>query len=300
MAEERLIDDDINKGKKYKIRKNENGEDELYIENPDEEEESISFEVPEFETDDEDAAVMTPEQLAAREKAKAEEEQRRKEAIASLLQKARASIESENFEEALNSLALAAQADETCGEAYMLEVIALTRNLTEFNRERIDDALSENVAKYCTEEQKATLAAMSEPLYAEYCAVAERTAELRVENERKKAERRDVFAERSKRATLVFSIALVPLVAFVALAISMGLFIFTEQTGKFLILTIVFAALAAVNFVVELIFSRKMWEARRNCSLNEKNSSTALGREFEENEGRMLAIKALLASFREV
>ena len=71
MAEERLIDDD--KDRKYKIRKNADGEDELVVDSaPEEEEEAedIEFEVPELDSDDEEAAVMTPEQLAVRELAK--------------------------------------------------------------------------------------------------------------------------------------------------------------------------------------------------------------------------------------
>ena len=78
MAEERLIDDD--KDRKYKIRKNENGEEELVISPQDGEEENaeeVSFEVPDFDTDDEEAAVMTPEQLAARQRQREEEEARR-------------------------------------------------------------------------------------------------------------------------------------------------------------------------------------------------------------------------------
>ncbi len=73
MAEERLIDDD--KDRKYKIRKNADGEDELVVDDAPEEEtvEEVGFEVPELDGDEE-AAVMTPEQLAAREKAKAEAE----------------------------------------------------------------------------------------------------------------------------------------------------------------------------------------------------------------------------------
>ena len=82
MAEERLIDDD--KDKKYKIRKNAEGVDELYIDG--EPEEELTFEIPEFETDDEEAAVMTPEQLAAREKMREDEERRRVEKIADLIQ----------------------------------------------------------------------------------------------------------------------------------------------------------------------------------------------------------------------
>ena len=82
MAEERLIDDnrDKDKDRKYRFRINEDGEEELEIvEDPDNEPEEQTeqdvggLEVPEFKEDDEEAAVMTPEQLFA-ERQKAENE----------------------------------------------------------------------------------------------------------------------------------------------------------------------------------------------------------------------------------
>ena len=59
MAEERLIDDD--KDKKYKIRINEQGEEELVLdetraESDAEESDEVGFEVPELDEDDEEAA----------------------------------------------------------------------------------------------------------------------------------------------------------------------------------------------------------------------------------------------------
>ena len=77
MAEERLIDDD--KDRKYKIRVNEDGEEELIIapQTAAEEAAEIDFEVPDFDDDDEEAAVMTPEQLAARQRRREEEAARR-------------------------------------------------------------------------------------------------------------------------------------------------------------------------------------------------------------------------------
>ena len=61
MAEERLIDDD--KDRKYKIRINEDGEEELVIDDRVEEpevEEQPEFDMTDFDEDDEEAAVMTP------------------------------------------------------------------------------------------------------------------------------------------------------------------------------------------------------------------------------------------------
>ena len=68
MAEERLIDDD--KDKKYRIKINADGEEELVINEDAEEQtenvEEVAFEAPEQEDNDEEAAVLTPEQYAAK------------------------------------------------------------------------------------------------------------------------------------------------------------------------------------------------------------------------------------------
>ncbi len=63
MAEERLIDAD--KDKKYRIRKNADGEDELYIDESGEEEveEEVTFDAPEEVWENSDESLMTPEQL---------------------------------------------------------------------------------------------------------------------------------------------------------------------------------------------------------------------------------------------
>ena len=128
MAEERLIDDD--KDKKYKIRKNAEGVDELYIDG--EPEEELTFEIPEFETDDEEAAVMTPEQLAAREKMREDEERRRVEKIANLIQKAERALEEGDYDSARYHLAEAAETDGKNGEIRFLQLKALTQNFTDF------------------------------------------------------------------------------------------------------------------------------------------------------------------------
>ena len=79
MAEERLIDDD--KDRKYKIRRNADGEDELIIddtETPDDESDIPVFDIPVYLEDDDEAALLTPEQLAERERMRAEEQSARR------------------------------------------------------------------------------------------------------------------------------------------------------------------------------------------------------------------------------
>ena len=98
MAEERLIDED--KDRKYKIRKNADGEDELVIDaeaDVEEEFEEVEFEVTESDFDDEEAAVMTPEQLAAREKAREEAEAKRVEELNSHISRAQSLVDEENL-----------------------------------------------------------------------------------------------------------------------------------------------------------------------------------------------------------
>ena len=160
MAEERLIDDD--KDKKYKIRKNAEGVDELYIDG--EPEEELTFEIPEFETDDEEAAVMTPEQLAAREKMREDEERRRVEKIADLIQKAERALEEGNYDSARYHLAEAAETDGKNGEIRFLQLKALTQNFTDFTLASDAAEAAEGVKAYCTPEQKNALKEISAPL----------------------------------------------------------------------------------------------------------------------------------------
>ena len=80
MAEERLIDAD--KDKKYRIKINADGEEELVVdegvEPVEEVVQEVLFEVEEISEDNEEEAVMTPEQLAAkREREERERAERR-------------------------------------------------------------------------------------------------------------------------------------------------------------------------------------------------------------------------------
>ena len=92
MAEERLIDDD--KDRKYKIRINEDGEEELVIDDtPDEDESDIPvFQIPVYDEDDEDAASLSPQEFAEREKRKKEEQEARESKFSSLMESAYAKL----------------------------------------------------------------------------------------------------------------------------------------------------------------------------------------------------------------
>ena len=110
MAEERFIDDDLNKNKKYRIRVNEDGEEELIIDAPTDDEQpegQMLFDVEEVEEEDEEAAAMTPEQLAARREKEQREELERQLKLGALLESAQRDIENGAWSTALDCLAMA-------------------------------------------------------------------------------------------------------------------------------------------------------------------------------------------------
>ena len=133
MAEERLIDDD--KDRKYKIRINEDGEEELIIapQTAAEEAAEIDFEVPDFDDDDEEAAVMTPEQLAARQRRREEEAARRAKKVAAYVLRAKKCLEEEDFSGASYALNEAGELDNENGEIYALKIKAYTKRFSDWS-----------------------------------------------------------------------------------------------------------------------------------------------------------------------
>ena len=78
------------------------------------------------------------------------------------------------------------------------------------------------------------------------------------------------------------------------LAAAFGSVLFAYRDGRNVILTIVFAAAAVVFFVATLITGHRLWEARRKLALNEKNSSTKLGREYDAAVAEVEKYRAII------
>lgn len=281
MAEERLIDDDLDKNKKYRIRKNADGEDELVI---DETAEDISagYEVVEPAFDDEDAAVLTPEQLAEREAERKRAREAARMNAAQSLESARAKLAAGDREGALEDLAAAEQYDPQNGDVYVLKVRALSADFTDMSR--LDECVetAQFFKNFGNNEQRESLRLISSPLVEYTERREEEAAVLHVEVEKGKAQRRELFSADRKKWVLAFGLTVVPMIVCLIVALSFGAVIFTRRDNLNLIICIVFAALAAVLFLASLFTSHKMWAAMKRCSLNEKNSSTKLGREYEQ------------------
>lgn len=298
MAEERLIDDD--KDRKYKIRKNADGEDELVIDDtqtPDDESDIPVFDIPVYLEDDDEAAVLTPEQLAERERIRSEEEAARAEKIKSALEKAELKLEEGDFESALYAVGKVNGIADGNGDYYFLKLKILSRNFTDFQSLSECAETAGGVKEFSSSEQKQALKSLCS-VYRNRANEAEKTATaLIAENERKKSERRSVFAERKTKAQRNLLIAVLPFLVFVVLAIVFATRLFSAENGTFVVLTIVFSALAAIVFIAVLFTLRKFLEANRNVKLNELDSSTKLGREYLETQKQYEYLKIILDSF---
>ena len=300
MAEERLIDDD--KDRKYKIRINEKGEEELVITPEADEEvpEALGLVIPEFDGDDEEAAVMTPEQLAARQKAQEEETARKAARVEELLARGRELLDSGEFEGATFQFSKAQEIDGENGEVLSLKLKALSRNFTDYTQ--LDDCAdtADEVNKFCSDEQKKELLSLSEPLKIKLESVREETKKLNEENEEKKSERREAFTAKRKKSMLALAATAVPFLIFLIVAISIASTImFASEDGTYLIMTIVFGVVALIFFVASLFTAHKFWESSRNVKLNESNSSTKLGREYEAKKNEFDKLTRIYGAFNE-
>lgn len=292
MAEERLIDDD--KDRKYRIRKNADGEDELYVDvGGDEEEEQVEFEVPEFETDDEEAAVLTPEQFAERERLRREDEARRRAQADSHIEKARRLIEEQSYGGAIYEISAAEELLPDDGGIAVVKLIALTENMRTFEGEETETAVGA-VEKYATKEQTEELKEFAPELKELSLALGERAQTLGEENEDKKRERRQVFVKSKKNSLIFFASVAVPFLVFLILGIYFASVMHAVKDGRNIIYTIVFFAIAGVLFIAFLFAAHRLWDSAKKVSLNEKNSSSKLGREFESVSAQLDLVNRIL------
>ncbi|MDE6442636.1 MAG: hypothetical protein K2L12_07805 [Clostridia bacterium] len=297
MAEERLIDTDDDKDKKYKIRINEDGEEELYIEVGDDEDEEPVFDMPLYDDDDEEAAILTPEQLAERERIRQEEELARIGRRDNMLEKTRTALEKGDFEDALYAVNNAIENDGECGEAHYLKMRILTRDLTTFNNPEECTECAENVSKYCDESQKAGLKELSSGLESKLKEAEKRTEELKQVNEAGKDERRNTFAVAKTHALIGLILTVCPFAVFLITTIVFSTMMFADENGAYLIATIVLGALALIAFICALVGANKYWTAVRNVKLNESDTSTQAGRDYLESKKYSELLNTIYSSF---
>lgn len=295
MAEERLIDAD--KDKKYKIRKNADGEDELYIEGDEiieEEVDELEFAMPDDDHDDEEMADLTPEQAAALLKEREEQERKtkaEKERLCAILDETKQNEDWDGAARACDSLLnLDADTDWAYGE----KLVALTCNFNDYSLEKDITDTAKCVENYATDEQKSQIAELAGEKFAQELATTqEQTAKLKAELDQKRQERLPAFKKSAISTGIFFGISLALFVTALVLALHFYGIMFADQNGTNIIYTIVFGALTLIFFVVLLIATRKFCDATRLIYLNNKDNSTALGREYVASKSKLATLIAI-------
>lgn len=296
MAEERLIDDD--KDKKYKIRINEDGEEELYIdETPEAEEpepeETLDFEVPEFDGDDEEAAVMTPEQLAARDRARAEAETRRINELNARVEHAKKLILEGKFDDSLYVLDEAQDFGDD-GRVFALRVEALTKNYSDFTRAEEGLKALDGVLSFSADEQKREFSPADAGLKEKRAELKEKTDGLKTEYGNQRAERQERYLKKRKTALILFTVTAVPTLLFAVLAGYFGSIMHSQMDHNNMISCFVFIGACAVFFIATLFTAHGLWESAKLIKMNKSTSSSKLGRELEKYTAELAFIEKII------
>lgn len=297
MAEERLIDDD--KDKKYKIKINADGEEELVIEEGKEQDnaessEEVSFEVPEVEENDEDAAVMTPEQYELKRERERKEREQSQAKARELVAKAEADCNEERYATALEYLQEAEKADGENGDIYALRMRVYTRDFTDYTQVIQAAESAEGVKNYASQETKSAINKKAAPSLEEnISSLRGKVVALNKENEEKKAERAVIFNADRKKAAIIFACVALLFGASIALSLYFVSIMYTVSTGLYLVLACVFGGLAFILLIVLAFSARFLVTASRRVMLNNRNTSTELGRQLLEKQAQLKAFIAI-------
>ena len=301
MAEERIIDDD--KDRKYRIKLNEDGEEELVVDTAAEEsaeaEEAPVYVVEEPEEDDEEAAVMTPEQLAAKREREERERAERQAQIDELLQKAKSESLLFRYATALEYLEKVEELDPENGELHALKISAYTRDFKDYSQIIPAAALSDDVKKYVSEERKSELFEIAAPSLEEnIAALRAKVTDLNKQNEDKKAERAVRFIKDRNIALIIFACIFAALAAFAGLTAYFATIIYTVSDGTYLILTCVFAGLTFIALLATALAARRVNVTCRRVRMNKRNTSTQLGRDLLTEQEKLRSFIAVYSALK--
>ncbi len=292
MAEERIIDDEYGRG--VRLRKTADGFIDVTDESLDDqaangedagEEISFAFPIMEDDEDDEDLVGLTPEQAAELRKQKAEAAARRQEEYERTVAEGNELMKSGSFhaaelkfEKALELDALATDAsvgywraktaDFTNPDVLMEEYVDAGIESLEYDLGYEAVEVIKKAYRPALETRYNQLKAEEEPLFIEVTKTQER--------------RREILSARRKKSGVAFLISAIPTLLFIILAVVFGLKNFSTPDNTYIPVTVVFAALSVISFVVFGIFSNKLINVCRMYAANEKLTSTEEGERLAE------------------
>lgn len=300
MAEERLIDTD--KDKKYRIKVNENGEEELVVEEGAEDEEAaieeVMFAVPDEVAQGEEGG-LTDEELEEKRKREEQERAERQQKVDELLAKAKSESLLYRYATALEYIEKAEELDGENGEAQALKLTAYTRNFSDYSQIIPATEVVDKFKAYTSDERKAQLLQTAQPAIDEEIAKLRATVSaMNKENEEKKAERAVRFNRDRNIATGVFCALFAVFAVCAGLACYFATIIYTISTNDYLIATCVLGGAAFVALIAVAFAARYLNVTCRRVRLNKKNTTTQLGRDLLSEQAKLKALVAVYSALK--
>lgn len=288
--EERIIDDEYGRG--IRLKKTKDGyvdvTDELTAEKADETEETadeVSFAFPMMDgEDDEDLVGLSPEEALALRQKKAADAAKRQADYENACKEGETLLSEGKFAEAEKTFEKALELDEIAAVASAGYWRAKTENFAK------PDVLAEEYAKAGIEELEYDLGYDAvDILRREHRDVFQKRHDELAEEEKPLAE--EVEGKQQKRRKVLVSRLVkssVGVGAFLILTLVMGILAWTSfadrvtvphgQRTSFIVKACIYAGVAAVSFIVLLLFVNKLYNALRMHIRNEKLSSTESGK----------------------
>lgn len=282
MAEERIIDDDLDKNKKYRIVKGEDGEDELIINEVEEEAEDPVFEDGGELIDDEEMGVLTAEQYEAARILKEEEDARRERELTELREKVKSCMEEDKFSDVLECVENSAEFGIEDGEFDCVKLEALTRKFTDFTDQKAVISAAKDVSEASPEHRARLYEIYNQSVEKLRAENAEMLEEINARYSAEQQSRREILAPRKKKTLINFVITLAVFAVFLVAAIVCSTMMFSRQDGLMLYITIALAVIAFAALVALVFATRAFVGAAHMSAANEKDKSTKLGRERHE------------------
>ncbi|MCD8200973.1 MAG: hypothetical protein LUD47_02780 [Clostridia bacterium] len=292
--------------KRYEVVTGEDGESELVLhvdeeeaEEPIEDLDDLSYGQDGFDDDDLDG--LTEEQIAEEARIRQEEERQIRERVEELTSLAADAVKASKYAEALECVDKAEELSVLSGDMQAIRLVAQTSAFTDFTDTKKITETAKNVKATTSDETKDRLRTR---YYKSVKSAADsetgRIDELKEQNETAKQSRREILAPQKKKAAADFYITVGVFAALAIVAIVFASIMNTIEESTYIIVTIVFGAAAVVTLVVLVIMARHFAKAVKMCSLNEKNSSTKLGRELTSLQERYEAETACCEAMTKV
>ena len=290
--EERMIDDEYGRG--IRLKKTKDGyvdvTDEALEEAPEEgqEEETaeeLAFEFPELEEDDEDLVGLSPEEAMALRKQKAEAAEERARLYAEHVAAGDKLLAEGSFKAAELAYERALEYDQIATAASVGYWRAKTENFEEpdaFIEDYFESGFENLEYDVGYEAMEQIKKDYREKFQARYDELTEEETPLKAVFEEAQEARRSVLKPRLKKAWIGFACTAIPFAVFFVLTIVFGMKNFTVSTNQFIPVTLVFAALSVVTFILFGSSSNKLINTKRIYRTNESMDSTEEGERLEE------------------